>query len=139
MKNYIYYFLLIILSCKKNNDTPNIAKRITTVTDVVNNTIGTYTCTRICSSGNNINGYIYDTTYHSRLIIEKENDSTLLIEGYILSFSGDLTTKYYHFYQPSSGGGQHVIIDSTFENISFSYWNGGLGGGSGCGYNGYKL
>lgn len=145
MKNYIYIFLLITFSCRKNNDHPIVPVEIAptektiSVTDIVNNSIGTYTCTRICKNGNILSGYVYDTTYNTPLLIEKENDSTLSIERYKLFFSGNVETKYYHFYQPSSGGGHHANIDSTFNNIFFSYWNGGLGGGSGCTYYGHKL
>jgi hypothetical protein len=133
---------LSIVSCSKNKQVvidENILQDTLTVKKIIDSIIGNYTTTRICEGGSNISGYNYDTSYNIILKVEKENDSMLLINGYSLSFYGDLATKYYHFYLAASGGGQHAIIDSTFTTINFSYWSGGLGGGSGCSYKGYKL
>lgn len=126
---------LSVISCKKQDT--SVLKELS-LKEIIDNTIGTYTTNRICSSGSLISGYTYDTTFNMPLIVNKENDSTLSINGLKLSFEGNLNTKYYYFSQPSSGGGHHALIDSTLTDLIFSYWSGGLGGGSGCSYTGRK-
>ena len=81
--------------------------------EIIDNSIGIYTTNRICSSGSTISGYSYDTTFNVPLVVQKEDDSTLLINGIKLSFEGNLDTKYYHFFQPASGGGHYALIDSN--------------------------
>lgn len=137
---FISCILLIVLtlfaiSCKKQDT--SVLKELS-LKEIIDNTIGTYTTNRICSSGSMTSGYTYDTTFNVPLVVKKENDSTLLINGLKLSFEGNLDTKYYHFFLPESGGGHHALIDSTLTNLIFSYWFGGLGGGSGCSYTGRK-
>lgn len=126
---------LSFISCKKQSTS---ALKELSLKEIIDNSIGIYTTNRICSSGSIISGYSYDTTFNVPLVVQKEDDSTLLINGIKLSFEGNLDTKYYHFFQPASGGGHYALIDSNLTNLVFSYWFGGLGGGSGCSYTGKK-
>ncbi|HYV90329.1 MAG TPA: hypothetical protein VE978_01035 [Chitinophagales bacterium] len=109
-----------------------------TLKQVVENCTGTYQTTRLCTWGSMVSGYVHDTTYNVQLSVTSLYDTILFIEGHRLDFSGNLDSNNYFFYYPASGGGASATIDSTFNSIQFGYWDGGLGGGSGCNYSGHK-
>ncbi len=149
IRNLLIIFILSILfSCKKESqpsetttikqDTITVKKDTLTVKTLIDSIVGMYNTTRICTHGTMINGYTSDTAYNIPLTVSKANDSMLLIYHYKLYFCGNLNTKYYYFCLIASGGGHCAFIDSTFSRISFSYWDGGLGGGSGCYFLGNK-
>lgn len=120
---------LTIVSCTKENTAPPF-----TLHDLSLQLTGTYTGTRYCQSGSGINGYTYDTAYNVQLPVSFLSDSVLVIEGYELSFAGNLDAHNYYYYKPASGGGINALWDSTGHNLTFSFWSGGLGGGGGCTY-----
>jgi hypothetical protein len=141
MKNLFCLILcsiFIIISCKKHEIEIDNPETQITVKQIVDTAVGKYLTTRFCSSGSSVGGYTYDTAYNVILEVEKENDSTLIIEGIKLPFNGSIEYKYYQFHLSASGGGHNFRIDSTFTKINFGYWFGGLGGGSGCQFIGIK-
>lgn len=116
-------------ACKKE---VTLTNNNLTLSQLVDKAIGKYTSTQYCSSGNSIGGYTYDTAYNVTIVISTSDDTTIIFNGTQMYFSGNLSAKQYSFYSPSSGGGYHFQFDSLCHNINFGYWDGGLGGGSGC-------
>jgi hypothetical protein len=137
MKNALLFFLLLTMfcSCKKETITQIQAPGMT-LKDVVSKVSKVYTTTAICTQGSGVSGYVTDTSYNVALIVAGFQDTVLYTLGKELYFAGNLDTKYYYFYSPSSGGGYHAFFDSTFTFARVSTWDGGLGGGSGCTYTG---
>lgn len=135
---YLFILALFASACNKNTIIAPVKNNVLTVNQIIDKTIGNYNCTRVCKTGNAINSYVYDTAFNVNLSISKENDSTLRIDSFKLFYLRYDTALQYYFYYPQSGGGHHFTIDTSFHNIYFSFWNGGLGGGTGCNYNGLK-
>lgn len=125
---------LTIVSCTKES-TPPTAFTLHNLTDSL---AGTYTTTRYCMSGSDINGYSYDTAYHITLVVERQSDSVIVIEGNELTFAGEVAAHNYYYYKPGSGGGTHARWDSTGTQLTYGFWSGGLGGGGGCTHIGSK-
>jgi hypothetical protein len=127
--------LILVSACRKER---NSANNTLTTTQLVHAIIGNYNTIEICQTGNNVSGYVIDTNYNVPLSISTSDDSSIYLNGRQLFFSGNLSLKQYNFYSPSSGGGYNAQFDSTLHHIQFGYWDGGLGGGSGCSGNGSK-
>ena len=125
--------LLVITGCKKDKTAPAAI----TLQQLVSRVIGYYTVTQICDQNNGSGVFIADTAYNVSLVISTANDTTIIMDGATLSFSGNLATPPYTFYCPASGGGYNAQFDSTFHNIQFGVSANGLGGG-GCGGSGSK-
>ena len=128
-------FLAIIFSACKKNELPSTAL---TLPSLVHKIIGVYSVTQYCSHGSGASGYTYDTSYNFQLVISTSDDSSIILNGRQLSFSGDLILKQYGFYSSSSGGGYNAQFDSSCHSILFGIHDGGLGGGSSCSGSGSK-
>lgn len=135
-RNFLAFASWVFLfACNKT--TEHHPKLPLSTKEIVAQTVGTYQCTRYCKQGSIGAGWTYDTAMNIPLVISQFNDSTLLVLGYQLSYY-DTSNKQFVFHQPASGLGHWCRIDSSFTQVYFSYWDGGLGGGSGCEYYGVK-
>ena len=114
MIRYLFTFLLLILifSCQKAETTNNVAQ----LRSVVGQISGTYHTTQICTSGSGS-----DTSYNISVSVANLNDTTLVIMGQQLSFTGNLSTKSYAFSCCLSGTASYSFsVDSNFQNFSYT-------------------
>ena len=129
--------IAIISACKKEESTQTTIPQ--TVQELVKATVGTYTTTAYCSSGNGVDGYTYDTIPNATVTFTILNDSMLKIDNWELRFIGNLNDKQYQFQTATApSNSANLIIDSTLTSIQYCYHVGGIGGGQGCCYYGSK-
>lgn len=135
---YLILIVFIFSACNKTTPSSTSILPYLTTNQIVDKAVGNFKCNRVCKTGSNVNGYVYDTTTNVNLTITKVNDSTIRIDSFTLFYDRYDTSVAHHFQYPNSGGGHHFTIDTSFKNIYFSFWNGGLRGGTGCNYDGIK-
>lgn len=132
-KTVLLSLLFLLAACKKDVTTPATI----TLQQLVAKVIGYYTATEICTQNNGNGGFTSDTAGNLNFIISTADDTTIIMDGAVLHFTGNLATAPYYFYSPASGGGYNAVFDSSFHNIQFGIGVNGMAGGS-CGGSGSK-